>query len=410
MQRHASAFLVCLLALTALAGCSSLSEPAWLQELRAREAEPLPPQRIQSADRFFRAKAPAKLAGQVEAQDGAYAFSLDVGTQAPIDCWVYRDGIDFAASLSQLSDSTFGAISQLLGEVQAKAVDAVDAGVIAGSPFLAIDWMYRVQTSDGPQLGQVKHLVASKGGRGLYCQHNELGYAQTFRRVVKEILTSLEYRKQARPEPYFSEVSTLSIRGMRVGLEHTTLTRNATRNTRIETRTSLLVPVTNDTLQGSDTFAIEFAHPDGTLINQVHVESSNGELVSHLELVPQAGGAWSVEGTFQGKPLSTRIQSARPPTSWLGEALALRETLKQRGAGAELTTTRWVPDADPTRLLDGTLTVQRQLGPERFAAKLVTAGLEADLVVDRRGTIASGSMDMGVAAVDFERVYTGGTF
>jgi hypothetical protein len=407
MHRHVSVLLVCLIALS---GCASFSEPGWLQELRAREAEPLPLQRIQSADHFFRTQVPAKLAGPVQAQEGAYAFSLDAGTVAPVDCWVYRDGIDFAASLSGLSESTFGAISQHLGEVQARAVDAVDAGVIEGSPFLAIDWIYRIQTPGGPQVGQVKHLVASKGGRGLYCQHNELGYAQTFRRVVGGILASLEYRKPGRPEPYFSEVSTLSIRGMRVGVEHTTLTRDGARDTRIETRTSLLVPVTNDTLQGSDTFAIEFAHPDGALINQVHVESANGELVSHLELIPQAAGAWSVEGTFQGKPLSTRIQSSRAPVSWLGEALALRETLAQRGAGAELTTTRWVPDADPTRLLDGTLTVERQLGPEQFAAKLVTAGLEADLVVDRRGTIASGSMDMGAAAVDFERVYTGGAF
>jgi hypothetical protein len=285
----------------------------------------------------------------------------------------------------------------------------VDAGVIAGNPFVAVDWMYRVRTEQGLRAGQVKHLVASKEGRGLYCHHNEVGYTQTFRRIVGSLLESLEYRGPKRPEPYFSEVSTMSVRGRRVGVEYTTLVRDADRDVRIDTRTALLLPVTSDTLQVSDTIGIEFSRPDGTLINQVHVESANGELVSHLKLDPVPGG-WSVEGTFQGKPLSTRIEAEDAPSSWLGDAFALRETLAEKGSGAEITRARWVPEADPTRLVDQTLSIGRPVDPQRFAARLAVAGLEADLVVDREGSVTAGKMDMGVAAVDFERVYSGGKF
>ena len=93
-----------------------------------------------------------------------------------------------------------------------------------------------------------------------------------------------------------------------------------------------------------------------------------------------------------------------------GEALVLREELARSPSGATITTTRWVPAADPTLLLDATLKIGRQVGPERFAAKLDAAGLEADLVVNRQGTVATGSVDMGVASLDFEQVYTRGTF
>jgi hypothetical protein len=398
------------LVVTTAIGCATVPEPDWLQALRAREAEPLPQQGIQSPDRFFRARIPAKLAGSIQREEDFYRFSLDVGAASPVDCWVYRDGIDFAASISALSEETFAAISGNFGEVELRKVDRVDAGVIAGNPFVAIDWMYRVQTDGGPQVGQVKHLVASRGGRGLYCQHNEVGYAKTFLRIVGAILESREYQEPNGPEPYFSEVSTMSVRGMRVGVQYTTLIRDADRDTRIDTRTALLLPVTADTLQVSDTFGVEFARPDGTLINQVHVESTNGEVVSHLKLDPAPGGSWTVEGTFQGKPLSAKIESASPPSSWLGDAFALRETLAERGAGAEITIARWVPEADPTRLVDQTLSIGRQVDAERFAAKVAVAGLEADLVVDRKGTVAAGTIDMGIAAMDFERVYMGGAF
>jgi hypothetical protein len=398
------------LLLAGLPGCASLGEPDWLRDLRAREAAPLAAQGIESSDRFFRARVPAKLAAAVQRDGDAYRVSLDVGATAPVDCWVYRDGIDFAGSLTGLSQETFTGISQQFGAVEARQVDRVDAGAFGESPFLALDWMYRVQTDAGPQLGQVKHLVASKGGRGLYCQHNEVGYAETFRRVASALLESLEYRNPDDAAPYFAEISTMSLRGMRVGLQHTTLTRDEDGDTRVDTRTSLLLPVTSDTLQASDTFAVEFARPDGTLINQVHVETANGELVSNLHLDPQPGGAWGVEGTFQGKPLSMRIESTSRPSSWLGDAIALRKTLASRGPGARISTTRWMPDADPTRLLDGTISIGEPVGSERFAATLATEGVEADLVVERSGTVSSGSIDLGIADVDFERVYTRGAF
>jgi hypothetical protein len=399
--------LVCLLAVTGLLACASPGEPEWLKEARMREGEALPQQAVRSTDRFFSARVPAKLVGAVERHEGAYALSLDIGSTAPVDCWVYRDGVDLATSIAALSEETFSAIAEHLGEVQIRRIERVDAGAMGGNPFLAIDWLYRLGAAGGPQVGQVKHLIASKDGRGVYCHHNEVGYAKTFRGVVAGLLESLQYAKPVAAKPYFSEVSTLSIRDLRVGVEHTTLVRDSEGDTRIDTRMSMLLPVTADTLQASDTMGVEFARPDGTLINQVHIESTASGLVSNLELAPRRGG-WSVEGTFQGKPLSVQIGSTSRPSSWLGEALALRKTLAK--SGTEVTLARWVPDADPTRLIDETLSIVGEVGPDRFAAKLAAAGLEADLVVDRKGTVASGSVDTGVAAMNFERVYESGAF
>jgi hypothetical protein len=392
------------------AACATPGEPAWLTEARAREAAPLAAAPLQSKDRFFRARVPAKLAAPIVLEDDAYRVSFDVGASAPIDCWVYRDGIDMAASLVGLSNSSFAAISESLGEVQQRQIERVDAGAIGESPFLAVDWFYRIQSSEGPQVGLIKHLAGNKRGRGVYCQHNEIGYTQTFRRVVDALLKSLEYQKALGPKPYFSQVSTLAVRGMRVGVEHTTLTRDADGDTRVDTGTSLLMPVTGDTLQANDSFGIEFARPNGSLINQVHVESDNGQVVTHLELAPQGKGAWSVQGKFQTKEFAAQIEPTSQPASWLGETLAVRKALATKGIGGEVTLARWVPDADPSRLLDQTISIESQMEPDLFGAKLALAGIEAKLVVNRTGLVTSGSVEMGPASMDFEQVFVSGKF
>jgi hypothetical protein len=395
-----------------VAGCASPSvqEPDWLSALRDREAEPISSRAVASDDHFFQARVPARPQGAVTPIDDAYALRLDIGSETPMDCWIYREGLDFATSLGALSDSTFEAIGRSFGDVEQRQVEQVDAGVLAGHPFLAVDWLYRIASESGPQIGQVKHAIASKQGRGVYCQHNELGYAQSFRRVLTDLLASLEYAAPADRKPYFTQVSTLAIKGMRVGLERTTLVRDEVGDTRVDTKTSLLMPVTADTLQVSDTFGVEFARSDGSLINQVHVETSNGELVSQLELNPLPDDGWEVEGTFQTKPVSAKFRSATPPTSWLGEALALRQAISRTGVGSEIRLSRWVPQADPTRLVQETLSIERRMEPDHFAARLAMEGLEADLVVGADGSVASGSIPMGFASLEIERVYVGGAF
>jgi hypothetical protein len=392
------------------AGCASVPEPDWLGELRAREADPIASQAIASDDRYFRARVPARPQGGVTPVDDAYALRLDIGSETPMDCWIYREGLDFATSLAALSDSTFEAIGESFGRVEQRQIEQVDAGVLAGHPYLSVDWLYRIATESGPQVGQIKHAIASKQGRGIYCQHNELGFARSFQRVLGGLLGSLEYDAPDDAEPYFTQVSTIAVQGMRVGLERTTLVRDEVGDTRVDTKTSLLVPVTSDTLQVSDTFAVEFARSDGSLINQVHVETSNGELVSQLELNPTGADGWEVEGTFQTKPVSARFRSASPPTSWLGEALALRRAIARTGVGSEIRLSRWVPQADPTRLVDETLSIERRVEADRFAARLAMEGLEADLVVGADGSVASGEVPMGFASLVIERVYVGGAF
>lgn len=403
-------FVPCALLLASALGCASGPQgqgPAWLMEAREREAAPLPARDIE-AEGVFHARAPAELLEAPRSEGPTHFFSLGIGSTAPLECWLHDSELDLANSLSAFSTATFDAISQQFGQVEQREVAGVDAGSLAGGAFLSVDWLYRIGEGDQARIGQIKHLAVSKDDHTLYCHHNELGYEQTFRRVIEELVRELEFEQAPRRRPYYEEISVFTVHDMRVGMEHVTLARDAEGDTRIDLRASMLVPVDASTLQTSDSYGVEFVRRDGSLINQAHAEVVNGELVTRLELDPELDGSWRAHGTFQTKPIDAHIDTPDPLGSWLGEVLSVRREIEQNGVGGEVVLVRWLPEADPTRFLEERIAIQGRGPNDQFRTTLSVAGVEAEALADRAGTAASGSFDMGHIQMRFERIFADG--
>jgi hypothetical protein len=402
--------IVCGILLAGALGCASApqeQEPAWLTQARAREADPLPAREI-AAQGSFRSLVPAEVLVPPRRDGETHVFALGIGSEAAAECWVHDSDLDLATSLAAFSEATFGAISQQFGEVELRRIEGVDAGSLAGGAFLALDWLYRVGSGSQARIGQIKHLAVSKDDHTLYCQHNELGYEATFRRVVEGLVRELAFPAAPPRRPYYEEISVFAVRDMRVGVQHVELARDEEGDTRIDLRSSMLIPVDESTLQTNDTYGLEFARPDGTLINQVHVEVENGKLVTQLELDPEADGSWRAHGTFQTKQIDARIDAPQALGSWLGEVLSLRRGIEQQGVGGEVVMVRWMPDADPTRFLEERIAIRERAPGGRFRTTLSVAGLEAEALADRAGTTASGSVDLGHVQMRFERIFADG--
>lgn len=388
----------------AVLGCASTqAEPPWLAAARAREAAPQKERQIQ-AEGAFKGEVAAEVL-QAPKRDGeSWYLSLGIGGDAPIDCWVHDSDLDLASSLVGFSKTSFGAISEQLGETRQRGIEKVDAGALAGGPFLAVEWIYRVGDGNQARLGEIKHLAVSKAGHTVYCQHNEVGYEKTFRSVVEGLVRGLVYAKSAAPKPYYEEISVMTLHDMRVGVEHVALVQDEDGDTRIDLRSFDLIPVDAETFQTSDSYGVEFVRRDGTLINQMHVESVNGELATQLKLDPEKGG-WRVHGTYQQKPLEARIDGAQRLGSWLGEVLSVRREIAKKGVGGEVVLARWVPDADPTRLLEERIAILEHVDGDRFRTALDLSGIEAEILADRSGSAASGSVEMGHIQMRFQRIF-----
>lgn len=403
--------LVLALSLICLSGIvESAEEPQWLKDARAREGKLGRAVTVKDPNGFFSAKLPVKLAGKVEEQDGGYLLSLDIGSQAPMTCEVVLEELDMAATLRTVAQSTLAELESIQGKIDAKMVEQQDAGAIGRSPFMAVDWLYRVNDSEGPKLGALKQIVATKDGFGLYCAHSELGYTKTFRSVAAALIESIEF---ADPnwDPQYLEISTASLGERRIGVAVLSVEKDADGDYRLMQMTSFLLPVTPDTIKAQDVYHIQWSHPDASLINATHIASSDGEIETNLSLKRAEDGDWRFEGTFNNKGISGTIRSDTNPATMIAQARARRALFDRKDVvGATVSERIWTR-LSPESFLDSKATVTAVINDQQLATREEVGSIVADAVIDRAtGMPAVMTMQMGPQTVKLERVYVQGSF
>ncbi len=385
-------------------------DPNWLDKLLAREAEPLEERPLASDDGRFKTRVAAEILAPPALLAGDYYVSLNVGGSSPMECWIYPEGHDMAASQRTLSETVFGFIASTQGEIETKMIQRIDAGVFgahpsAGHPYLALDWLYRVETPQGSRAGQVKLLAAFKGKASAHCFHAQAGYGKTFERVFRGLIGGLEI-SGATGDPYYQEVLVTGMSGRRLGFTRQWLELDEAGNTKIERLTSLLMPAGQETLRASDTFSMQHSWPDGRLIKEFEIASVDGELTTQLKLDPAADGAWRVSGTYESRDYERSIEPWEV-SSLLGEMLQLRRFLAGAKAGDRTSFWTWSADADPSTLMEVVVVVEERTA-DGVAAHLDLGPSEVDAILDGNGSVKSGAIDLGAYSLDLQRVYVEG--
>jgi hypothetical protein len=394
--------------LSAVAVTANGAEPDWLQSMRAREAKPAAVQDVRSPDGWFRASAPANLVGKVEADDGSYSMAFELAPNIAVSCEVIRDGFDIASLLSNTTDASFKLLADAQGKIALRAVERIDAGHFSGSPFIAVDWLYRVDTPEGAKVGSLKQVAALKDGHGVYCSQSDVGYSKSFETLVRLFVESLQVKDPPAPGLY-DDISVVSLGGAKVGIATSTVARDADGDLRVQTATAMLVPVTSDTLRAEDTVNVQFVRPDGTLLNALHVTVSNGETATDLQLRPLEGGGWQVTGQFKGKALEGRLEGEHVPTTFLQQATARKALLARPDpAGGENVEWQWIP-TDPIRLTEARLKVVGPAGEGLYNAHESAGPLQADTVLESAtGFTRRADMRLGPLVVTAERIFARG--
>jgi hypothetical protein len=229
-------------------GTAAAAEPKWLQDMRAREAEPAGPREIRSPDGWFSVNVPARLVGKVDQSDGSYSMALEMAPGIVANCEVIRDGFDLASLLSQTATSTFDKLAELQGKISNRAVESTDAGHVDGSPYIALDWLYGVETKEGLKVGSLKQAGAVKGAHGVYCYQNDVGYSKSFAALSRAFVQSLQFNEPVVPAVY-EDVSVVRIGTSKVGVTSSRVTRDGDDAFKVTMVTALVIPVTADALR-----------------------------------------------------------------------------------------------------------------------------------------------------------------
>jgi hypothetical protein len=401
-------FVRVLIALPFLSMAQS-EEPQWLKDARAREGTPIAPVNIKSQDGWFSARVTARLSGAIVKDQGSYALSLDIGSDAPMQCDVVPEGFDMADRLARTFDVTIKRLEATQGKVEARQLEFTDAGAIGNVPYLETRWLLRVNDGKETRVGALKQVVLEKHGHGIYCAQFDVGFVKTFDAVTRSLAESFEAPPVGQP-PYFFEIGTASIDGKKIGLMVTRLEQDADEDTKASQLTSLLLPAAAGALHTQDGLQVEWIKADGALINASQAMSKDGEIVIDATLTRSAGG-WTIQGDSQGTPLDEKLPADVRPSSWVEQARGRRKLLASGNPiGVEYGNDLWV-QPDLSRLTPGKTRVLARKGPGEFTARATSGNFTAELILDAKtGMPTSTDFPLGPLNIHVERVFVSGSF
>jgi hypothetical protein len=402
-------FSVCLALITGLASVRADETPKWLVEAKLREARLPALVQVASEDGWFKTQAPGKVRGKVLKEEGSYSLDIEISKGVTVSCEVIPEPRDLAAFMREVVEISFKRLAEANGTVEARVLEASDAGVAGPHAFLSLRWLYRANRKGELRVGGLKQYIAAVDQAVVYCANDDLGYVKSFDAVAKAMTVHMQTPGAAlAPQAYFREVNVASVDGARVGVVVTSMTRDADGDTEVLNQSAMLLEAAPGQLVAQDVSVIEWVRPDGSLINAIHVSQNNGEVGEDMTLKREAG-IWRASGTLRGKPFNAEIPEA--PSSYVQQARTRRGLMAQAQPVGALAEANIWSALDLTRLLPSRVTLLAPVGDTAFTVREEIGGIALDAVLDRRtGTLQSAKMPIGPRVLHFERVHHQGEF
>ncbi|RDV29122.1 hypothetical protein DXV75_01275 [Alteromonas aestuariivivens] len=366
--------------------------PEWFKTAMAREAEVKNTTElaIEALNVKHKVLGNAEL---VEQGDGYWYYSVGIGSDTPVECYVLTEFDGTASSLySIVSHSVKGAEAINKKTLSSTFNYAMDIGLIGDTPYMLLDTMYSLGEGNEKVSGVLKGLSAQTDNSLQICVHNELGYRDTFLTVFKSFVGA--FLASDTDAEFFEPIYQLSFNGLPVGYSREKYTTDQDGDIRIINESAMMLPVNANSVSRSDTVSTTWSRPDGSIINATEYSVENDVLASEFSLAI-ADDRWQVNGQMQGKPISATLEYNDWLISGFGSYQETANLLKSEQQASEVY--MWSSDADPTSALKITLTkiaddpnanIQIDMGP------IVMKVMADDLGVIQRGTLSQGPISM----------------
>lgn len=376
--------------------------PEWVREAMQVEARRLKFRSVETPDDSLRSKLPGKAAKPAAIEDGWY-FLSDIKAESPLECYLFTSSRDLAALTSAIADANIEAVGQQ-GSIGNRQIYYADGGVVAGMPYLALEWLYTVQTDAQMLVGFTKVRAATKGEKAFVCAHNYLGYRESFAQAFDEFVSNAEVADDT-PAPFYEEIARIDMNAPGASVSYIAYTADDEGDIRAYIAEATITAVDAATVTTNDAYTITYSLSSGELINAYSITAEDGEISANLSLNRGDDGDWVSSGTLQGKDLAYTIDGTQQPNSeWEQIAMARELFAGDEDVASALV---WLPTLDPTRFVDATLRrddaeVERQaimtLGPLTYTGRF-----------DASGNLADADMTVGPVALRIARIWSQGS-
>jgi hypothetical protein len=316
-----------------------------MEVLYEREAGALPSQLVRAPDGRWTASVPGLAPPDVVTIEGRRVVFVDtpIGSRTPVYCQVYDEELEIA-----------GTIHQLLGmALQDRQVDSMVPWAVTidnGHPAAWLEVFYTVdRPGNGKAGGLLKLAISAREDHPILCFHEEVGYKESFRRVVQEFFRSFEPSQRA-AEPNYLDVMIRYLDDVPIGFKKSVSIEEKELDgyQRWITHAMLMAPVGDAKLQLKDDLEIAILDTTGHVAFGRWTTVLDGKLMLDLELERVEGNLYRYAGQLRGEPRNGEFRTM-DPQGLSGAPLTARTlaTHLARSSGFSLEREEYVPAMDP---------------------------------------------------------------
>ncbi len=375
--------------------------PQTLDQLIERElADSVGDELVDLGSRRVKLEAAGPVEVKPDAEKKFIELKLPIGTQLPVQCFLYPAPIDAGATIAR-------AIAQVKSRFAIASIRLVAVEVVERAPALFVELKYLVDAPAGKQAGQLKLAVFPDTGSPVFCLHDEPGYPKAFQRITTRLASILaRSAPETGPVTTYRTVSIDTLNGVPVGFDTVRFTKTDDGVKHIATVSTLLLPRSATEWIAQDSATISDLDADGIISARRVIAATNGELQLNMLATHNGGRLYTYAGTSSGKELSGtfKTKGARGFESdvLLGRALKnelLTDKVKQ------LEVEQYLPDLTP---LAPTLFVARRAASGPRVVELSTSQLKIVTTVDENGDSEVTDVQLGTFVLHSARKFIEG--
>ncbi|HTP24514.1 MAG TPA: hypothetical protein VMK12_02495 [Anaeromyxobacteraceae bacterium] len=371
--------------------------PEAVQKAFQRELAPLPKVRfeIPRAEGAFEIEAEAKGKISVTQNEETDSFAVPLGTELDIQCFFSRTRVGaqpFASMLERMKEA-----------VEVLSVRPVEVSAPGGSAALFVDVVYLVDRQGQKNVGFLKQATVAYSGYSLTCLHDEPGYDETFRRVVKGIGASLAAAIPEGEKVRYAEVLAVKVQGMAVGFATNTIARGKRGASIAESSSRMVIPRSPSEIVALDKASSQTTDVAGRLISGRYRDATANELETDLALRRgKDGKTYRYRGTMKGKHLKGKFATRN---GLAGDSLIARRIPGLlAGSSQEERFQEYSPSANPRGPVESVY--RKDQGNRRISVDM--GGVKLREAVDANYWPSLIEMPIGTATVTYERIWSRG--
>ena len=394
MARHMNIYnLLILTMLLTITSCSNF------KKLDSREIKLPSDKNVSLPVSNIHFKVPANIISIKDQKDRKrYQVSIDIGTGSNVICNVSPQANDIANSARKYLE-----LIKKNNPINKVQISKINSLVIGKTPLLELNLFLTVE-KDGKKTGSfLKTVYTNIGNNYISCYHDQIGYKETFKSVVKKIVTSFSSSNERSYD--YVDIQIATLKKNNIGYILKRMIKEGDKRTSFVYSTILKPGANKDAdLFAIDTIVKEVSHPKkGHIISGKYITVVNSRLINNVDLTLKKKN-YSVSGKYHRRMITANLKNR--PLILSTYAISKNVSNKFNQGKTNYSSNEFNGFIEPTKMFKSTYFLSSKDRKNNY----IVNNMGTFLKMKPSGEIYESRISMGKSKITIKQVYSDGVY